>query len=64
MKNNIKNQYLFYVPLPPLGGEVLTSRIAQLCVIDVLSVTLAVALGEDCLEMIKKTAEAVRKKRY
>jgi DNA-binding MurR/RpiR family transcriptional regulator len=51
-------------PETPLGGEVLTSRIAQLCVIDVLSVTVAVALGEDCLEMIKKTAEAVRKKRY
>ena len=48
----------------PLGGEVLTSRIAQLCVIDVLSVALAVALGEGCLEVIKKTSEAVKKKRY
>jgi DNA-binding MurR/RpiR family transcriptional regulator len=51
-------------PESPLGGEVLTSRIAQLCVIDVLSVALAVALGEDCLELIKKTSEAVKKKRY
>jgi DNA-binding MurR/RpiR family transcriptional regulator len=51
-------------PESPLGGEVLTSRIAQLCVIDVLSVALAVALGEGCLELIKKTSEAVKKKRY
>ncbi len=48
----------------PLGGEVLTSRIAQLCVIDVLSVAVAVALGEGCLDLIKKTSEAVKKKRY
>ncbi len=48
----------------PLGGEVLTSRIAQLCVIDVLSVALAVALGEKCLDLINKTSEAVKKKRY
>jgi DNA-binding MurR/RpiR family transcriptional regulator len=51
-------------PESPLGGEVLTSRIAQLCVIDVLSVALAVVLGESCLEFIKKTSEAVKKKRY
>jgi len=51
-------------PESPLGGEVLTSRIAQLCVIDVLSVALAVVLGESCLELIKKTSEAVKKKRY
>ena len=51
-------------PESPLGGEVLTSRIAQLCVIDVLSVAVAVALGEGCLELIKKTSEAVKKKRY
>ena len=51
-------------PESPLGGEVLTSRIAQLCVIDVLSVALAVTLGERCLELIKKTSEAVKKKRY
>lgn len=48
----------------PLGGEVLTSRIAQLCVIDALSVAVAVALGESCLELIKKTSQAVKKKRY
>jgi RpiR family carbohydrate utilization transcriptional regulator len=48
----------------PMGGEVLTSRIAQLCVIDVLSVAVAVALGESCLGLIKKTSEAVKKKRY
>ncbi|HLA13202.1 MAG TPA: MurR/RpiR family transcriptional regulator [Pyrinomonadaceae bacterium] len=47
-----------------MGGEVLTSRIAQLCVIDVLSVALAITLGESCLELIKKTADAVKKKRY
>lgn len=51
-------------PESPLGGEVLTSRIAQLCVLDVLSVALAVTLGEGCLELIKKTSEAVKKKRY
>lgn len=51
-------------PETPLGGEVLTSRIAQLCVIDVLSVAVAVALGEDCLTAIRKTSEAVKKKRY
>lgn len=51
-------------PESPLGGEVLTSRITQLCVIDVLSVALAVTLGEGCLELIKKTSEAVKKKRY
>lgn len=51
-------------PETPLGGEVLTSRIAQLCVIDVLSVAVAIALGEDCLTAIRKTSEAVKKKRY
>jgi RpiR family transcriptional regulator, carbohydrate utilization regulator len=51
-------------PESPLGGEVLTSRIAQLCVIDLLSVAVAVALGEGCLDLIKKTSEAVKKKRY
>lgn len=51
-------------PESPLGGEVLTSRIAQLCVLDVLSVALAVALGEGCLDLIRKTSEAVKKKRY
>jgi len=51
-------------PESPLGGEVLTSRIAQLCVLDVLSVALAVTLGEGCLDLIKKTSEAVKKKRY
>ena len=51
-------------PESPLGGEVLTSRIAQLCVLDVLSVALAVTLGEGCLELIRKTSEAVKKKRY
>ena len=51
-------------PETPLGGEVLTSRIAQLCVIDVLSVAVAVALGESCLEFIRKSSEAVKGKRY
>lgn len=51
-------------PESPLGGEVLTSRIAQLCVLDVLSVALAVTLGEGCLDLIKRTSEAVKKKRY
>jgi DNA-binding MurR/RpiR family transcriptional regulator len=51
-------------PESPLGGEVLTSRIAQLCVLDVLSVALAITLGESCLDLIKKTSEAVKKKRY
>jgi DNA-binding MurR/RpiR family transcriptional regulator len=51
-------------PESPLGGEVLTSRIAQLCVLDVLSVALAVTLGEGCLDLIKKTSDAVKKKRY
>lgn len=48
----------------PLGGEVLTSRIAQLCVIDALSVAVAVAIGESCLDLIKKTSQAVKRKRY
>jgi DNA-binding MurR/RpiR family transcriptional regulator len=48
----------------PLGGEVLTSRIAQLCVIDVLSVAVAVQLGERVVALIARTSEAVRKKRY
>lgn len=51
-------------PDTPLGGEVLTSRIAQLCVIDVLAVAVAVALGESCLEFIRKSSEAVKAKRY
>jgi DNA-binding MurR/RpiR family transcriptional regulator len=51
-------------PESPLGGEVLTSRIAQLCVLDVLSAMLAVTLGEGCLDLVKKTSEAVKKKRY
>ena len=51
-------------PESPLGGEVLTSRIAQLCVLDVLSVALAVTLGHGCLDLIKKTSEAEKKKRY
>lgn len=51
-------------PESPLGGEVLTSRIAQLCVLDVLSVALAITLGESCLDLIRKTSEAVKKKRY
>jgi DNA-binding MurR/RpiR family transcriptional regulator len=51
-------------PDTPLGGEVLTSRIAQLCVIDVLAVAVAVALGEKCLDFIRRTSEAVKSKRY
>ena len=51
-------------PDTPLGGEVLTSRIAQLCVIDVLSVAVAVALGDRCLKFIRKSSEAVKSKRY
>jgi DNA-binding MurR/RpiR family transcriptional regulator len=48
----------------PLGGEVLTSRIAQLCVLDVLSVAVAIQMGESVLGLIERTSEAVRKKRY
>ena len=51
-------------PETPLGGEVLTSRIAQLCVIDALSLAVAVALGDSCLEQVRKTSEAVDKMRY
>jgi DNA-binding MurR/RpiR family transcriptional regulator len=51
-------------PESAFGGEVLTSRIAQLCVVDVLSVMVAIALGEDCLTLIERTSEAVKKKRY
>jgi DNA-binding MurR/RpiR family transcriptional regulator len=51
-------------PDTPLGGEVLTSRIAQLCVFDVLSAAVAVALGESCLEFIRRASEAVKSKRY
>lgn len=48
-------------PDTPSGGEVLTSRIAQLCVIDVLAV--AVAVGDSCLEFIRKSSETVKSKR-
>ena len=51
-------------PESPLGGEVLTSRIAQLCVLDVLSVAVAIQMGEGVLGLIERTSEAVRKKRY
>lgn len=51
-------------PESAFGGEVLTSRIAQLCVVDVLSVAVAITLGEKCLTLIEKTSEAVKKKRY
>jgi DNA-binding MurR/RpiR family transcriptional regulator len=51
-------------PESTFGGEVLTSRIAQLCVVDVLSVTVAITLGEKCLGLIERTSEAVKKKRY
>lgn len=51
-------------PESPLGGEVLTSRIAQLCVLDALSVAVAVTLGESCLDLIRKTSQAVKRKRY
>lgn len=51
-------------PESVLGGEVLTSRIAQLCVLDVLSVAVAIQMGEGVLSLIERTSEAVRKKRY
>ena len=51
-------------PESAFGGEVLASRIAQLCVMDVLSVTVAITLGEGCLDLIERTSEAVKKKRY
>ena len=51
-------------PESAFGGEVLTSRIAQLCVLDVLSVNVAITQGEKCLELIERTSEAVKKKRY
>ena len=51
-------------PESTFGGEVLASRIAQLCVVDVLSVMVATTLGERCLTLIEKTSEAVKKKRY
>ena len=51
-------------PESAFGGEVLTSRIAQLCVVDVLSVMVAITLGEECLTLIERTSEAVKKKRY
>ena len=51
-------------PESAFGGEVLASRIAQLCVVDVLSVMVATTLGEKCLTLIEKTSEAVKKKRY
>lgn len=51
-------------PESAFGGEVLASRIAQLCVVDVLSVMVATTFGERCLTLIEKTSEAVKKKRY
>ena len=51
-------------PESAFGGEVLSSRIAQLCVLDVLSVSVAITLGEKCQKLIEKTSEAVNRKRY
>lgn len=48
----------------PLGGEVLTSRIAQLCVVDVLSAAVALQLGSKCLGFIQKAAASVESRRY
>ena len=48
-------------PESAFGGEVLASRIAQLCVVDVLSVMVATTLGERCLTLIERTSEAVKK---
>lgn len=48
----------------PLGGEVLTSRIAQLCVVDVLSAAVALQLGSKCLSVIQKAAASVASRRY
>lgn len=47
----------------PLGGEVLTSRIAQLCVIDLLSAAIAIRLGESCLQFIHRASDAIKRKR-
>lgn len=46
----------------PLGGEVLTSRIAQLCVVDLLSAAVALQLGKKCLGYIQRASEAVKHK--
>jgi DNA-binding MurR/RpiR family transcriptional regulator len=51
-------------PESAFGGEVLSSRIAQLCVIDLLSVSVAITIGEKCLKLIEKTSDAVMRKRY
>lgn len=48
----------------PLGGEVLTSRIAQLCVVDLLSAAVAIQLGKKCLGYIQKASESVKNRRY
>lgn len=46
----------------PLGGEVLTSRIAQLCVVDLLSTAVALHLGKKCLSYIQRASDVVRNK--
>ena len=48
----------------PLGGEVLTSRIAQLCVVDLLSAAVAIQLGKKCLGYIQRASESVKTRRY
>jgi DNA-binding MurR/RpiR family transcriptional regulator len=48
----------------PLGGEVLTSRIAQLCVVDLLSATVAIEIGRKCLGYIQKASESVKTYKY
>ena len=48
----------------PLGGEVLTSRIAQLCVVDLLSAAVAIQLGRKCLGYIQRASESVKTRRY
>ena len=48
----------------PLGGDVLTSRIAQLCVVDLLSAAVAIQLGRRCLGYIQKASESIKARRY
>jgi len=38
---------LRFSPETALGGEVLTSRMAQFCLIEALSIAVAIALSED-----------------
>ena len=45
---------------PTVGRELLTWRMAQFGVMEVLSIAIGIALSEDCLAAIRKTSETAK----